>query len=220
MSFSFASRSHPSPVYFARLRHLLTQPEEALDHLLEIARTSPSMGSMEEIDAVVATVRGADPHILYGALAGVGVLVRDIPDPDVSPEQLYDAIHALAPQDTATAMADQRAFLLSLLGALLDRRDDLAIRVLRAAPAEVLRSVDSSVVLAAAVRPDDSVAGYLPVAIVRIETDSEYLVLQFDESRLADFIRDMEEIAGKVSAVRSDAEGVLRVHPPIDLGQG
>ena len=117
-------------------------------------------------------------------------------------------------------MTEKQEFLRDLFGTLLERRDDLAIRGLRYGPADFVRSVNASITLAAATRPDDSIAGYLPVALVRIETDEERLVLQFDESRLAQFIQDIEEVARKLGAVRAHAEGSLPVHAPIDLPTG
>lgn len=218
--FSFDVKSHPAPLYFLRLQQLLAQPEPALERLLDIARTSPGVGSFEEIDDLVATVRGADPHVLYGALAGVGTIVRDIPEEGVAPGEIFEALLTLAPEDVTQAMTEKRPFLLNLFEALLARRDDLAIRVLRSGPGEVVRSVETSVTLAAAMRPDDSIAGYLPVAIVRVDTDREYLVLQFDESRLAQFVQDIEAVARKLAALRSHTDGPLPVSPPVDYPRG
>ena len=219
-SFTFATRSHPAPAYFVRLRELLEQPDEALVRLLVIARESRSVGSIAEIDEIVAAVHGADPHVLYGALGGVGLIMRNIPDPEVSAAQVYDALLALAPEDAAGAMRAKHAFLVELLGVLLERRDDLAIRALGIGPADIVRAVNASVTLTAAVRPDDSIAGYLPIALVRIETAHEYLVLQFDESRLAQFVREIEEIAGRMAVVRAHAGDRLTVYPSPDSSIG
>ena len=209
------TRFHPTPLYFERVHDLLEQPDEARDRLLELARTSSSLSTPDEIDEIVAAVRGADPHLLYTALPSLGGILRDVPS-TVTAEQVLAALMALAPQDVAERMLEHHDYLHEMYQRLLGRRDDLAIHALRSGPGEIVRGVKTATMLAAAVRPDESIAAYLPVALVRIETDQVDLVLQFDEARLTRFLADLEKVAAQLVRIRSDTADRIPLSDPIE----
>jgi hypothetical protein len=187
-SFAFGVGNHPTSRYFDQLLELLEQPPEVLAELLRIAREEEDLAPTVALDEIIRRSARTDPHVVAGALSGLGLLVTGVADESVSGADMYRALQAVAPLTVVDRLERQRQFLQDVFAALLARRNDLLLRDARRSIGAVVELVESRVELAAVTNVRGEIVAYVPLAMINIRTDDPAPVTLFcsstsDESR-------------------------------------